>query len=127
MADTTTAARRIAREVNATPADLRVAFDADGQVVDTHPAGMWYTDPADAPAYAVAYKGGAGITAAAVQFDLDAYAAVVASAHPVTHDLIDLVRRDWAMSDEIGTPRLDVDGVIAAARLADAEIAREAL
>lgn len=52
--DITTAARRIAREVNATHYETRIWFAADGTVLDRTPAGMWYIDPADeAPAVVI--------------------------------------------------------------------------
>lgn len=57
MTTITTAARRIARELNATPETIEVSFDADGNVVDRHEAGMWYADPADRPAYVVRVRG----------------------------------------------------------------------
>lgn len=53
----TTAARRIAREVNATVAETRIWFDAEGRVVDITPAGMWHTNPADVPAAVLALRG----------------------------------------------------------------------
>lgn len=53
----TTAARRITREVNATVAETRVWFDAEGHVVDTTPAGMWHTNPADAPVAVLTLRG----------------------------------------------------------------------
>lgn len=43
----TTAARRIAREVNAEVSDMQLWFAADGTIVDRTPAGMWYIDSAD--------------------------------------------------------------------------------
>lgn len=53
----TTAARRITREVNATVAELRISFDAEGHVVDTTPADMWYINPADAPVAVLTLQG----------------------------------------------------------------------
>lgn len=52
-----TAARRIARTVNATPKEVTVAFDADGRQVDAHSTGLWYADPSQAPQYAVKLPG----------------------------------------------------------------------
>ncbi|WP_261809562.1 hypothetical protein [Levilactobacillus humaensis] len=40
----TTAARRIAREVNDTPKEYTTMFDKDGHSLGTHPTGMWYVN-----------------------------------------------------------------------------------
>ena len=53
----TTAARRITREVNSTVPETRIWFDAEGHVVDTTPADMWYIDPADAPVAVLTLRG----------------------------------------------------------------------
>lgn len=45
----TTAARRIARDVNANVQAITRSYDVDGRVIDTHETGMWYVDPATAP------------------------------------------------------------------------------
>ena len=45
MTTITTAARRIARELNATPDSIAVSFDAEGNMVDRHEAGIHGTTP----------------------------------------------------------------------------------
>jgi hypothetical protein len=67
----TATTRRIQRELATTAREVEVYFDADGHAVDHHPAGMWYTDPADIPAHTYAMAGGHR-TPAQVQEALDA-------------------------------------------------------
>lgn len=64
----TTTARRIQRELATTPDTMTVRFDADGQVVETHEAGMWHADKA--PSYAYKMTGGR-MTQAQVQDAMD--------------------------------------------------------
>jgi hypothetical protein len=76
----TTAARRIAREVNATVRETKLWFDADGRVVDSTPADMWYINPADqAPTAVLTHPGlrrtSERLTYRAAQDLLDAIAA----------------------------------------------------
>lgn len=53
----TTAARRITRRVNDAPREVALAFDLEGNVVDSHPSDMWYANPAEAPVSAVRING----------------------------------------------------------------------
>jgi hypothetical protein len=53
----TTAARRIARVINDTFAELTVSFDRDGRQVNAHSTGLWYANPADEPAHAAKLSG----------------------------------------------------------------------
>ncbi|MBO2705801.1 hypothetical protein [Lactiplantibacillus plantarum] len=66
----TTAARRIAREINDTPKEYEVMFDKDGQSLGTKPAGMWYVNGHHAPegtVYTLTGRKGSHITYQGVQ------------------------------------------------------------
>ena len=91
----TTAARRIARDVNATAPAVRAYYDADGQVVTTHAAGMWFADAetrdretAGAVVALTGRKGRAPLTQREAQDHLDAAAAVAAGTVETVEDYL---------------------------------------
>ena len=58
----TTAARRISRTVNDTPAAITKAFDTNGHEVDAHSTGLTYVNANDEPTHAVKFAGRRGRT-----------------------------------------------------------------
>lgn len=103
----TTAARRITRALNATPAEVTLSFDADGHQVDAHPTGMWYADPAEAPDYVVKSPGARNrpdkVTHRAIQDQLDAHAFAAAHTSPGSHhaDLIEEYLMDLGIQRDL--------------------------
>ncbi|MDR6868701.1 hypothetical protein J2Y69_003325 [Microbacterium resistens] len=91
----TTAARRIAREVNETPTTLEIRFNADGSVYSVNPKGLW---PAEGPdVYFLRLQGRKGQTAlsqARAQLLIDTMAEAIektddaASARLLAEDLV---------------------------------------
>lgn len=76
----TPAARRIARETNSTPRGIATRFDIEGQVLDRHPADMWYLPGNGPTGIAITTHGLAGwghMTYRHAQDCIDAY-----NAHP---------------------------------------------
>lgn len=80
----TTAARRIARDVNATVAEVTTYYDTAGGQLGSHETGMWFVDAADAPVAAVVAAGRRGaarrMSVREAQDLLDAHAATGAAA-----------------------------------------------
>jgi len=99
----TTAARRIARETNASARGMKLHFDANGKVLDRHPADQSYTTrQAWATDRVVTTVSGAHITYRAAQDFLDAaaYAATQTAEWPYAAEGIYL--------DELATARSKV-------------------
>ncbi|NEG56107.1 hypothetical protein [Bifidobacterium platyrrhinorum] len=78
MATITTAARRIARDVNGTSPEFRVYYDADGRRLHSMPHGAWYADHRDpAPDAILCFRGrrgGEGMSQGEAQAWVDAAA-----------------------------------------------------
>lgn len=73
----TTAARKIAAATNARPSNIKIVFDAAGNVLDSHPKDMWYTTPQPWDAQVATWTIGSGkghMTYRAAQDLLDAAA-----------------------------------------------------